>query len=381
MKLVHVFSAPQSAYFFMTGQLDFMQSQGVDVTVIMPLDSVFNPKFREKHPNVKVININLVRNISIVKDIVSLWNLLKFFSRIKPDIIHLHTPKASLLGALAGRILFIRNIIYQMHGLVSVEGNNVRRGLMYQIEKFTCSLATKIFAVSNSLKEFAVENNYCGIEKISVIQNGTINGIDYLNKFNPNVIAKSIETLNQKAFNKFVVGFVGRLVDDKGIKDYIEVLARLKMYKIPVLGVIIGPDESGEDFEYLMKKNKNIYNDIIVLGPQMEPQRFMIYFDVLLLPTKREGFGLVAAEANALSIPVVGYNIPGLRDAVISGKTGILVDYGNQEKLLEAIVQYYQFPHLKSLHGVQGRARVMKDFNPECIWATLYNEYEILTKL
>ena len=104
----------------------------------------------------------------------------------------------------------------------------------------------------------------------------------------------------------------------------------------------------------------------------------MVHFDILLLPTKREGFGLVGAEVNALEIPVVGYDIPGFRDAVLSEETGLLVDFENTDQLFEAVLHYYKNPSLKKVHGENGRKRVIKDFDSSLIWKSLYHEYKKL---
>tara|TARA_R110000772_G_scaffold176248_1_gene287969 strand:- start:10 stop:1092 length:1083 start_codon:yes stop_codon:yes gene_type:complete len=358
-----------------------MVEKGINVTVIMPYDAIFNAKFKQREPNVSLINVALARNISLVQDVKSLVKILQVIHRIKPDIVHLHTPKASFLGGLASKLLFKKNVIYHMHGLVSIEGHNVNKGLMFYIEKITCSLATKIFAVSESLRVVAVANNYCPPKKISVIKNGTINGIDYLNKFNPKIIEKDKEKLNGLVTKKFIIGFAGRLLEAKGIKDYIKVLANFKNRNISFMGLVIGPDESGDEFNSLLKENNLIVDDdIILLGQQLNPEEYMIYFDVLLLPTKREGFGLVSAEANALEIPVVGYDIPGLRDAVLNGKTGTLVAYGNSKKLFEAVLNYYNNKELRINHGINGRERVISDFKSEDIWIALFNEYQNLVK-
>ena len=177
----------------------------------------------------------------------------------------------------------------------------------------------------------------------------------------------------------FIIGFVGRLLRDKGIEDYLKVISKFKENKIPVMGFVVGPNESGNDFkDYLSYHNLKLNDDIIVFGQKLEPEKTMVYFDVLLLPTKREGFGLVAAEANALEIPVIGYNIPGFKDAVINGETGKLVSYKDTEKLYEATLEYYQNPSLKDSHGKKGRERVIQDFNSSNLWKLLLNEYEIL---
>src|SRR5690606_3616307 len=104
------------------------------------------------------------------------------------DILHVHTPKASFLGGIAGRLSLQKNIVYHMHGLVSSKGNEISSSLLYYFEKITCTLATKIFAVSHSLKEFAIEGRYCNPNKIEVLANGTVNGIDWKDRFNPKKI-------------------------------------------------------------------------------------------------------------------------------------------------------------------------------------------------
>ena len=378
MKLIHVFTAPQSAYYFLDGQLEFMQSNGIEVSVVIPSDQHFNKAFKVKHPNIRVRHINFSRQISLRNDLSCLFKLIKLFKTEKPNIIHLHTPKASLLGVIAGKILFKKNIIYQMHGLVLARGNTVQKGVLYRMEKLTCSLATQIFAVSKSLKEFAIENKICKADKIKVIENGTINGIDFQNRFNPqNIIKdKSFESLKD---GRYTVGYVGRLSEEKGIFDYIKVLSKLKEKKIPFTGFIIGPDESEGEFKsFLAKHNLKIGKDVYCFGEVEKPENIMSYLHVLLLPTKREGFGLVGAEANALEIPVVGYDIPGFKDAVLNDKTGLLVDYKNTDLLFDAVYKYYENPMLRTNHGKAGRVRVKKDFNFENIWQALLEEYRTL---
>lgn len=375
-KLIHVFSAPISAYIFMKGQLEYMTKKGMQITVVMPYDKEFNLKFKDLYPEVKVININFKRKINIYKDIVCLFQLILVIKKNNPDIIHLHTPKASFLGAIASRILFKNKIIYQMHGLVSSYGNKVKKGFLFYLEKFTCILSTHIFAVSNSLMELAIVNNYCKRKKISVIHNGTINGIDYENKFNPSLISKNNYKLNEIIKNKFVVGFVGRLSLDKGIDDYLNVISMCKIANIPAVGILIGPDESCGYLYKLLNKYKLVENeDVFILGQQLKPENFIIYFDVLLFPSKREGFGLVATESNSLEVPVVGYDITGLRDAVINDFTGKLVDFENTDLLFESVKFYYTNPNIRLQHGKNGRIRVINDFSQKKIWKHIYNSY------
>ena len=158
IKLLHIFSAPQSVYYFMDKQMQFMNESGFDVHVVVPDDGYLFKKLLEREKNITFHRVPIKRDISLFFDLYSLFKIIFILIKINPDILHVHTPKASLLGSIAGRLTFQKHIIFQMHGLVS--GGSYKKGLVYFMERTTCLLSTKIFAVSNSLKEFAIENNY-----------------------------------------------------------------------------------------------------------------------------------------------------------------------------------------------------------------------------
>ena len=361
----------------MDKQLQYMIDNGFEVHVILPNDSEIYNMVIEREKNVIFHEVPIKRNISIISDFINLIRIIILLLKIKPDILHLHTPKASLLGVVAGRLTFQKNIIYQMHGLVS--GGSTKKGLMYFIEKITCSLSTKVFAVSNSLKDFAIENGYVTRNKISVIGNGSINGIDYNGRFNPLKANKEKYRGLLKSItpSDFVVGFVGRINHDKGILDFIEVINQLNE-TISVKAIVLGPNEMGSELDEIIKKNSKLRDTLIFIDGVEDPENIMIHFDVLLLPTKREGFGLVAAECNSLEIPVVSYNIPGIKDAVENHATGELVDRGDVNGLANSVIEYYNNPEKLKLHGNNGRKRVKVLFNQEYIWKEFLNEYRRL---
>lgn len=365
----------------MQGQLSYLHKKGVKIIIAIPQDQTFYRKIIDENPGIEVVSLNIQRSVSLKNDFKSFFSLIKILQKNKPDIVHLHTPKASFLGVIASKLLNHKVIIYHMHGLISTNGNRLNKQGMYYVEKITCFFATQIIAVSISLKELAVTNDLCESNKITVLKNGTINGIDYKNRFNPEIIRKDKKKFLTIEANHFVIGFVGRLHQDKGIDDYFNVIKSLINQKLNVVGLVIGPDETSGKLDGMLRHyNLIVGRDIHILGQKLSPENYMVYFDILLFPTKREGFGLVAAEANALKVPVIGYDIPGLRDAVINHQTGILVDYQNVEELSEAVKSYYFSPILLSNHGENGRNRVIRDFDPESVWQAILNKYHILLK-
>jgi glycosyltransferase involved in cell wall biosynthesis len=94
-----------------------------------------------------------------------------------------------------------------------------------------------------------------------------------------------------------------------------------------------------------------------------------------VLPTYREGFGVVLLEAAAMALPVVATRIAGCVDAVRDGETGTLVPARDAAALAQAIRDYLKDADFRRRHGLQGRARVLHDFCPDVMRATLYQEY------
>lgn len=381
-KLLHIFSAPQSVYYFLDKQVDYIASKGFEVHIILPDDGYFSSKIKAREKNAHLHFIPLERKISIFADLKSFFLIYIKIRTIKPDILHLHTPKASFIGALAGKLAFQKNIIYQMHGLVSSNGNEVSKGLFYFIEKTTCTIADRVFAVSPSLREFAISNKYCKKSKIKVIANGTINGIDWKNKFNLKKINYKNKYLSKTLKqSNFIIGFVGRIHFDKGIEDFLKVIKKLEQANLPVYSIIVGPNEIKPTIgERLKALGLHHFENLKVIDEIQDPENVICDFDVLLFPTKREGFGLVAAEANSLEVPVIAYDIPGVRDAIENNKTGKLVEYENIDQLHNSILEYYNKPSLKKEHGKNGRMRVKTLFDQKLVLEALLEEYKRLLK-
>lgn len=361
----------------MDGQLQYMLSQGCEVHVAMPKDFEYTPQLIERENGVSFHYVPFKREVSVLRDIKCLFRIYFLIHNIKPDILHLHTPKASFIGALAGRLAFQRNIIYQMHGLISASGDLAKKRGVYYFEKATCFLATNVFAVSQSIREFAVANDYCANHKISVIGHGTINGIDSERRFNKAKISKCYKYLNPSDLeDKFVIGFIGRINRDKGIEDFLKVIINVAS-KIPVLAIVVGRNEMQINFNPFVERFKAeaSNSDLHILSQIPDPERIMCHLNVLLFPTRREGFGLVAAEANSLEVPVIAYDIPGVRDAVDNDRTGKLVPFNDLMGIEAAILDYYFHRDKLHKHGVNGRRRVQELYSREVLWRSILETY------
>lgn len=372
--ILYIFTSSQSAYYFMSGQFDFLIKKGFQITILLPDDGFFS-QVKDKNKKCDVQIIPIVRKIDIFNDVKTLFVLVKKIWDINPDIIHLHTPKAGLLGGLASKILFKKNVVFHLHGLVSVNGNKMQKGLTFYLEKLSLILADKVISVSPSLMNFCIDNNLVSPDKIEVFENGTINGVDFNDKFNFSKYDERVNNLRSEfnLQNKFIIGFLGRVNKDKGINDVISVYQNLSLIYSNLALFIVGPNELQIPVIELFKGINQ--SNVHVIDRVDNPEIFLKLFDLQLFPSKREGFGLALVEASALGTPSVAYDIFGIRDAVLNNKTGTLVKFGDQVALTKAIQNYVENPNILHSHSYSGVNYVKENFSRLNIWNAQYAFY------
>lgn len=361
--VLHIFTSSQSAHFFMSGQFDYLVNNGFEFTILVP-DDGFYKAVKTSNPKCNVSIIPIVRKISIYNDFKSLFFLLRKIYKLKPDIIHLHTPKAGLIGSLASRVLFRKNIIFHLHGLVSVNGGVLKKDLTYYFERLSFLLAHKVISVSPSLKDFCVENKLISQDKIHVIHNGTINGIDCEYKFNIDKVSCLGLKKSLNIENKFIIGFLGRVTWDKGIKDLLRVYKVISQNNSNVVLCIIGPNELDIDINLLFSGIDNV----IIIDRVENPEDYLKMFDIQLFPSVREGFGLALAEASAVGTPSVAYNIFGIRDAIVDNYTGTLAPFNDYIKLTQAVQDYINNPDMLKRHSLNGIDYIRSNFKQLDVW-------------
>jgi glycosyltransferase involved in cell wall biosynthesis len=172
-----------------------------------------------------------------------------------------------------------------------------------------------------------------------------------------------------------VVGFVGRIVRDKGVEDLINCWRIIRDEFPDVHLLVVGPFEPRDPVS--SETEKILMNDhrIHLVGSTWETPPLYNAMDLLVLPSHREGFPVVPLEAAAMGLPVVATRIPGCIDAVVDGVTGFLIPPQDPPALCEALRRYLVDPELRRRHGRAGRERVLSDFRPESIWKAACDVY------
>ena len=373
VRLLHVTTVPMSLM-FLKGQLNFYMENGFEVHVISSpgefLDEFCNEEGVVKH------EIKMERDISIINDIKSLLKMIKVIKRNNFDIVHTHTPKASLLGVLSAFICGVKVRIYHMHGLVYITKKGLKRKLLYLMEKITTFFATTIYAVSPSLKELVVKEKLTYKGKIHTINKGSINGIDCINHFNPALYnLKQYKEELSLTDDDFIIGFVGRVVKEKGFLELYYAWRKLFNKNINIKLLIVGDLEGASELPKEVLSDIESNSNIEYVGFQKNPAPFYKLMNILVFPTYREGFGLVAIESLAMETPVIASNVVGCVDTIENGVTGFLIPPHSIKDIVQKVEFYYNNRSVLKNHGQMGRKKVMNDYPRKEIWESMLQEY------
>ena len=249
-------------------------------------------------------------------------------------------------------------------------------------EILACRAADRVITVSLATKEKAVTEGLCPAEKIEVLGNGSSNGVDAEGRFNPDKFPLEIRFDIRRRYQippgAIVLGFVGRLVRDKGIVELTEAWQNLRNQHPDLYLFLVGPIEPQDPIPVDTLERLKNDSRVKFTGSVDDSAPFYAAMDILTLPTYREGFPNTPLEAAAMELPVIITNVDGCVEAVVDNSTGLLVPSKNSQALSEAIEKLLTNPDMRKMMGKAGRQRVLNKFRPEIIWQGLYAQYQEL---
>lgn len=320
--------------------------------------------------------VAMTRRITPLTDLRCVWRMAGILRRGRFDVAHASTPKGGLLGMIAATLAGTPVRIFTLRGLPIVVSRGWKRKLLWMCDWLTFRLAHRVTAISASVAREAVSLGLCPASKITVIGHGSSNGIDADRYTRNTPIADApLRAKWNIPRDAVVIGFVGRIVHDKGIIELEQAWQRVRAADPRARLVFVGtPNEEDPVPPDVMQRLQN--DERVVLAGWMDnPATAYEAMDVLVLPTHREGFGNVLLEANSMELPVVASRVTGCVDAVVDGVTGLLFPVRDAVALAEAILTLVRDPERRRTMGKAGRDRVVRDFRSEVIWEGMLSLY------
>ncbi|TAK58393.1 glycosyltransferase family 1 protein [Patescibacteria group bacterium] len=293
---------------------------------------------------------SLERDISIQKELVAFFFLVKFLRKESYDIVHLNSSKAGGLGALAARFAKIPRVIFTAHGWPFNEPRGLlSRGAIYIASSITALLSDAIITISH--KDYAQGIQMPGMKrKIFYIPLG----IDTpLTAYQSKEGARKF-LLQTPAFAQFhngqekrltmlgahrIIGTVGELTKNKGIEYGIRAIALLnkKTQQKNHFYVLIGDGEEKGALESLAK-SLNVTDQIFFIGFIPDAWKYLNALDCFLLPSLKEGLPYVILEATRVACPIVATSVGGIPDVLHTYPNGKLIPTKNPEEIARAIL-------------------------------------------
>lgn len=307
---------------------------------------------------------NSQRDVDTKKEFNLLFELIKIFKKEKPDVIHLNSSKIGFVGAIAGRLAGIKNIIYIAHGWAFNEKRSIFSKMFFKIIYiFTILICDKTIAVSEITKK---QIGWPWKNKLTVIRNG-IKEIDFKDRLSAKefLIQKIIQTKSDAASmissSPYWIGTISELHSTKGLEYAIEAISKIKTN---VIFVIMGEGENRKKLQELSVK-LGCKNRVFLIGQVEQASLYLKALDIFTLTSITEALPYSLLEAGKAALPVIASKVGGIPEIIENNKTGILVSAKHPEEIRSAIENYLQNPNKMATFGRSLKEKINMEFSQE----------------
>ncbi|KYP15117.1 glycosyltransferase family 4 protein [Flavihumibacter sp. CACIAM 22H1] len=356
----------------LAGQAKYFIEKGYEVYLISE-DHFKERLFCEREGCIH-LPVKITKRINPIKDLASLFQIIRHFKKIKPDIVNVGTPKMGLLGILAAYFLGIQNRVYTCRGLRYENTAGLSGRLIRMMEKITNRLAKKVIFVGFSLREAAEMGGTLYSNKSVVIGKGSSNGVNS-DEFNPDLFYadQKLAIRNRLALtnNQFIIGYVGRVSRRKGSEELYDAFTSVQNTFPECRLLVVGHMDCSKELEEKFRTHPAI----IYLGWSDEIPALMSIMDVFVLPSWQEGFSNVCIQAASMGLPVITTTATGCRDAIKDGFNGMLYPFGNSAALQKLLLGYLENNERRKLHAKNSRTWAA-EFKQQVIWDGIEKVYE-----
>lgn len=337
-------------------------SMGIDVTVLVGGNGPLIQSLSNR--GIHCISLkHLKRDIAPVSDYLAFRELRRHLKKLKPDIVHLHSSKAGVLGRLAARSVSIPTV-FTAHGWAFTEGVSPTRRVIYrQIERYMARFSNRIITVSDYDRNLALAAGVGSNSLITTVHNGI-----------PNL---QNEPQEKEQDDSVTMIMVARFDKPKDHESVIRAVTGLHSTKWKLH--LVGDGPTYRQSKELARRN-GIEDKVCFPGLCDDVPERLARADIFILMSNWEGLPLSILEAMRASLPTIASNVGGVPETVDDGETGFLVPRGDAEHLRTAITALIQDSELRKKMGIRANEKFLRSFSFEQMLTSTAEIYRQLSR-
>jgi glycosyltransferase involved in cell wall biosynthesis len=293
--------------------------------------------------NGTIYEIDSKREISLFADLATVLKIRRIIKKENPDILYCHSSKAGALGRVAALGKKCK-IIYNAHGWsFGMNTSKLKKSIYIFTERLLAKMTDKIITISEFEKALALKNKVGNANKLQAI----LNGIDLTQSKKPTTLTRQELNIPPDAL---VVGCVARISAQKDPLLFAKA-ARLVKQAIPnTFFLWVGDGELKEEFAQTLK-DCNVDGSTIITGWVDNTHEYIELFDIAVLFSQWEGFGLVLAEYMAHCKPIVAHKTDAIPEIITHQRNGILIEDITPQKAANAIIDIYNLENKEEIRA------------------------------
>lgn len=324
-----------------------------------------------KSMGLTMLPIRIERTASPLSAIRSVLEIAYLLRDHMPDIIHVHTPIASMIGRLGAFVARMPCVVYTVHGFYFHDRmSRPRRFFHIALERIFAPLTDYVFCVSKEDHATALRLHIGRRRRTFYVGNGANPA-----RFCPTLREKRGEIRAQFSIpdDAIVITIVGRLVHAKGFAEFFAA-AKILAARFPAAHFLVIGDTPTSEHDDAKRDVLRLADGLPAgrvhfLGMRNDVERLLAASDIFCLPSHREGLPVSVIEAMMMALPIVATRIRGCRELIRDRVDGLLVEPRDARQLAKALTTLIERPALAKKLGDNARKRALVHFNEEKVLA------------
>jgi glycosyltransferase involved in cell wall biosynthesis len=300
------------------------------------------------------------RSMNPVEAARTIFELARIYRKVRPDIAHHVALKPVLYGSIAARLARVRAVVNAVAGMGYVFSSTdfkarlLRPAITAAFRALLNAKNSRLIVQNPDDRALLIARGIVDAERVRLIRGSGVDTTVFLPSPEPSGTP--------------IVMLASRLLRDKGVLEFIEAAKKLSAEKVAARFVLVGTPDPENPASISPAQLKDLIGDVVEWwGVRDDMPRVLAEASVVCLPSYREGLPKVLLEAAACGRPIVATDVPGCREVVIGGESGLLVPARDADALATAIKTLLGNPLMRAAMGARGRHLAEEEFSVERI--------------